>query len=175
MLVQIEIIRPLRISNILENVAQLHHITQTIARRGKPRSAYYYGKGVIPTEIIHKAAAATPVGDCTWLYYGMAYGPAHVRKYKLDIIDAEFKKVAGARRIDPSTLPADEYFWARDRVASAVPELQELSWVNWVPNGAHVAFSPVSPIRGADATRLYDLCRRRHAEQGFDVFPAFSM
>lgn len=151
----------------------MHHITQTIARNSKPRTAYYEGDGLIPDDVIHKAAAATPVGDCTWLYYGMAYGPAHIRQHKLNIIDAEFNKVPGARRIDPATLPKDEYFWTRDRVASAVPEIRELSWVNWVPNGAHVAFSPVSPIRGDDATRLYDLARKRHAEQGIDLFPSF--
>lgn len=169
----IEIIRPLRIGNILENVAQLRHVTQSIAARGKPRTDYYKGEGTIPVDVVHKVAATLPMGDHTWVYYGMSYGPKHIRQYKLDIIDAEFKKVPGARRIDPSTLPPDEYFWARDRIAAGIPELQELRWVNWMPNGAHIAFSPVSPIRGADAKKLYDLAKRRHDEFGIDLFPAF--
>ncbi|KAH9884421.1 hypothetical protein F4778DRAFT_557799 [Xylariomycetidae sp. FL2044] len=170
----IEIIRPLRISNILENVAQLRSVIQTLAVRGKLRSTYYGGEGPIPDDIVHAAAAReTATGDCSWVYYGMSYGPPHIRQYKLSIIDAEFKKVAGARRIDPSTIPADEYFWARDRVAAGIPDIQELRWVNWVPNGAHVAFSPVSPIRGADATRLFRLAKRRHDEFDIDLFPAF--
>lgn len=103
----------------------------------------------------------------------MAYGPAHIRKYKIDIIDAEFHKVPGCRRIDPSTLQPEEYFWARDRVAAGVPDIQELNWVNWVPNGSHIAFSPVSPIRGRDAVALYDLAKKRHDEVGIDLFPAF--
>jgi hypothetical protein len=45
--------------------------------------------------------------------------------------------------------------------------------VNWVPNGAHVAFSPVSPIRGTDAMKLYSLGKRRHDEFGIDFLPAF--
>ncbi|KAI1268377.1 vanillyl alcohol oxidase [Xylariaceae sp. FL1019] len=169
----IEIIRPLRISNILENVAQLRHVVQSIAVIGEPRSTYYTGEGAIPLQVVHEAAANTPVGDHTWVYYGMSYGPSHIRQYKLSIIDAEFKKIAGARRIDASTLPPDEYFWARDRIAAGVPDVQELRWVNWVPNGAHVAFSPVSPIRGVDATRLIELARRRHDEFGIDLLPAF--
>ncbi|KAI1505580.1 hypothetical protein F5X99DRAFT_248887 [Biscogniauxia marginata] len=169
----IEIIRPLRIGNILENVAQLRHVIQTLAVSGKPRTFYYDGDGPIPDDVVHSAAAATPTGDCAWVYYGMSYGPPHIRQYKLSIIDAEFKRVAGARRIDPATLPADEYFWARDRVAAGVPDIQELKWVNWMPNGAHVAFSPVSPIRGADATRLFRLAKQRHDEFGIDLFPAF--
>lgn len=159
---------------ILENTAQLRHITLTMASRGIPRSAFQpEADKPISDEAIHKAAAATPFGDCTWIYYGMAYGPAHIRKHKLDIIAAEFGKIPGSRRIDPATQPPDEYFWVRDRVASGVPDIQELRWVNWVPNGSHIAFSPVSPIRGADATALWDLVRRRHAEEGIDLFPAF--
>lgn len=103
---------------ILENVAQLRHVTQTIAGRGHPRTKYWAGEGLIPPEVIHKAAAESPLGDCTWIYYGMSYGPEPIRRYKLDIVDKEFKKVPGCRRVDPATLPADEYFWARDRVAA---------------------------------------------------------
>ncbi|KAL2272124.1 hypothetical protein FJTKL_08091 [Diaporthe vaccinii] len=169
----IEIIRPLRISMILENVAQLRHVTQTIAGRGHPRTKYWAGEGLIPPEVIHKAASESPLGDCTWIYYGMSYGPEPIRRYKLDIVDREFKKVPGCRRVDPATLPPDEYFWARDRVAAGVPDIQELAWVNWVPNGAHIAFSPIAPIRGADATNLYKLARERHAQFGIDLFPAF--
>lgn len=128
---------------------------------------------MIPDDVVHATAATMPTGDCTWIYYGMAYGPPHIRKHKLAIIDAEFKRVPGARRADPSTLPADEYFWSRDRIAAGVPDLHELRWVNWVPNGAHIAFSPVSPIRGTDAKRLFALAKKRHDEAGFDFFPAF--
>ncbi|XXH01704.1 hypothetical protein Hte_008065 [Hypoxylon texense] len=169
----IEIIRPLRIGNILENVAQLRHVTQSLAVGGQPRTKFYEGNGTIPDDIVHKVAATLPVGDHCWAYYGMSYGPPHIRQYKLDIIDAEFKKVPGARRIDPATLPEDEYFWARDRIAAGIPDIHELRWVNWMPNGAHIAFSPVSPIRGADAKKLYELAKRRHDEFGIDLFPAF--
>ncbi|KAK4655455.1 hypothetical protein QC762_302680 [Podospora pseudocomata] len=168
-----EIIRPLRISTILENVAQLRHVTQTIAAAGLPKSHFFSGSGTIPPEIIHSAAAASPVGDHTWAYYGMSYGPPHIRSYKLAIIDAEFSKIPGCRKIDPSTLPEDEYFWSRDRIASGTPDIHELRWVNWAPNGAHIAFSPVSPIRSADATKLFQLGKRIHEKYGIDFMPAF--
>lgn len=103
---------------ILENVAQLRHVTQTIAGRGHPRTRYWDGEGLIPPEVVHKAAAESPLGDCTWIYYGMSYGPEAIRRYKLDIVDKEFRRVPGCRRVDPATLPAAEYFWARDRVAA---------------------------------------------------------
>jgi hypothetical protein len=170
---KIDIIRPLRIRNILENVAQVRHVIQTIAVLGKPRTDFYKGDGLIPDDVVHATAATMPIGDCTWIYYGMSYGPPEVRQLKLAMIDAEFRRIPGAKRIDPTTLPPDEYFWSRDRIAAGIPDLHELRWTNWVPNGAHAAFSPVSPIRGVDAARLLELARRHHAEAGIDLFPAF--
>ncbi|KAF2263005.1 FAD-linked oxidase-like protein [Lojkania enalia] len=168
-----DIVRPLRIQNILENVAQLRHCLQTLAVRGQPRTKYWDGEGQMPESVVHEHLKNTPVGDFTWAYYGTSYGPEFVRKHKLEIIDREFKRVPGARRIDPSTLPADEYFWSRDRIASGTPDLVELAWVNWMPNGSHIAFSPIAPIRGTDATKLWDLAKKSHKEAGIDLMPAF--
>ncbi|KAI0130442.1 hypothetical protein BJ170DRAFT_314997 [Xylariales sp. AK1849] len=171
----IDIIRPLRIRNVLENVAQVRHVLQSLAIRGEPRTKWYAESGPFPDDILHEAAAALPTGDYTWAYYGMAYGPQDIRERKLSIIDAEFRRVPGARKIDPKTLPDDEYFWSRDKIAAGIPELHELNWCNWVPNGSHVAFSPVSPIRGTDALALLDIARSRHQEFNIDLFPAFLM
>ncbi|KAK7425138.1 hypothetical protein QQX98_000052 [Neonectria punicea] len=137
-----EIVRPLRISNVLENVAQLKHAIQEVAAMGFPRSDYYQGEGTIPMDVVRRELRKLPCGECTWIYYGTAYGPEHIRKSKLAMIDSEFKKVPGARGIDPATIPENSYFWARHRVASGVPDLHELAWLNWLPNGAHVFFSP---------------------------------
>lgn len=169
----IEIIRPLRISNILENVAQLRHGLQTLSLQGHPRTKYFSGSGPMPEDVVREHLRKTATGECAWVYYGMSYGPAHIRRHKLDIVDKEFHRIPGCRRIDPSTLPADEYFWSRDRIASGTPDLEELKWVNWMPNGSHIAFSPVSPIRGKDAENLFELARKRHAEAGIDLMPAF--
>jgi hypothetical protein len=58
-------------------------------------------------------------------------------------------------------------------VASGIPDLHELAWLNWRPNGAHVFFSPVSSITGPDANKLLQIAKRRHEEAGLDLFPAF--
>ncbi|RAO74057.1 uncharacterized protein BHQ10_010069 [Talaromyces amestolkiae] len=170
----VDIIRPLRIGNILENVAQLRHVVQAIAYSGKPRSSYFQGEGQMTDELAREIARKElNYGDFTWLYYGMSYGPKEIRQYKLDIIHKEFSKIPGARRIDPATLPKTDYFWSRDRIAAGIPDLEELRWVNWYPNGGHIAFSPVSPVRGPDATELWRIARSRAAEFGHDIFPAF--
>ncbi|KAF3399468.1 Vanillyl-alcohol oxidase [Talaromyces pinophilus] len=170
----VDIIRPLRIGNILENVAQLRHVVQAIAYSGKPRSSYFQGDGQMTDKLAREIARKElNYGDFTWLYYGMSYGPKEIRQYKLDIIHKEFSKIPGARRIDPATLPKTDYFWSRDRIAAGIPDLEELRWVNWYPNGGHIAFSPVSPVRGPDATELWRIARSRAAEFGHDIFPAF--
>lgn len=169
----IDIIRPLRISNILENVAQLRHGLQTLSVKGHPRTKYYDGEGPMPESVYREHLKKTATGDCAWVYYGMAYGPAHIRSHKLDIIDKEFHRIPGCRKVPPSSLPPDEYFWSRDKVASGTPDLEELKWVNWMPNGSHIAFSPVSPIKGSDAEKLYTLAKKRHQEAGIDLMPAF--
>jgi hypothetical protein len=169
----IDIIRPLRIGNILENVAQLRTAVQALAVTGRPKTDFYKGPGRIPRDVIEAEASKLPIGKCAWVYYGMSYGPKHIRQYKLDIIDAEFKKVPGARRIDPSTIPKDNYFWSRDKIAAGEPDLEELLWCNWVPNGSHIAFSPVSPIRGKDATALCEIANRRQDQHGVEIFQAF--
>ncbi|KAK5459723.1 hypothetical protein LTS15_003852 [Exophiala xenobiotica] len=160
-------------ANILENVAQLKHCIQEVAAMGRPRIPIYEGDGPVPMAVIRQQLARLPTGHCTWFYYGTAYGPAHIRRYKLYIIDKEFMKVPGARRIDPATIPANHYFWARHRVASGVPDLHELAWLNWRLNGAHAFFSPVSSITEPDANKLLQIAKRRHKEAGLDMFPAF--
>ena len=170
---QVEIIRPLRIANILENVAQLKHCVHEVATLGKQRSTYYKGKGPVPMEVIRKELKNLPCGNCTWIYYDTTYGPKQIRQYKLAIIDKEFMKVSGARHVDPATVGKGHYFWSRDSVASGTPKLQELDWLNWLPNGAHVFFSPISPTSGEDSMKLLATAKRRHAEFGINLFPAF--
>lgn len=169
----IEIIRPLRIGNILENVAQLRSAEQTLAVHGWTKADLWTGEGRIPKEVIEAESEKLPTGKCAWVYYGMSYGPKHIRQYKLDIIEKEFLKLSGARKIDPATIDRNNYFWSRDKIAAGEPDLEELIWVNWVKNGAHIAFSPVSPIRGKDAETLIHITRTLQAKFNVEIFPAF--
>jgi len=169
----VEIVRPLRIAMILENVANIRHSLQILALSGKPRTEFHKGDGPFPPEALHEFLKKTPCGDCTWLYWGTTYGPKDIRQYKLDIIHKEFMRIPGARRIDPATLPPEDYFWSRDKIASGEPDLEELAWVNWYPNGGHIAFSPVSPTRGVDAIKMWDMAKKHGDAFGLDLFLDF--
>jgi hypothetical protein len=39
---------------------------------------------------------------------------------------------------------------------------------SWLPNGAHLFFSPIAKISGADATLQYSVTKRRFAQAGLD-------
>lgn len=155
-----------------------------MAVRGLPRSHYYKDENTpVPTSILRKAATATPLGDYTWIYHGMCYGPEHIRRHKLTMIDAEFRKIPGCKRIDPSTLPRDEYAWAQNKPGAGIPQMEQPKWLtHWLPNkntngattaAGHITFAPIIPLRGKDAVALYELAQRRHAEFGIDLFPTF--
>lgn len=44
---------------------------------------------------------------------------------------------------------------------------------NWLPNGAHLFFSPIAKVTGPDATAQYEVTRRRCEEAGFDFIGTF--
>ncbi|KAH7147151.1 vanillyl-alcohol oxidase [Dactylonectria estremocensis] len=168
----IEVVRPLRIRNILENVAQLKHVIQEVALLGKPRTHWYQGKGQIPLKRLREIASTLPCGDCSWVYYGNVYGPKKNRDEKLKMIRDAFETVPGARWIPRDSLPKDHYMFSREKIASGIPEFEELRWLNWHKNGSHVFFSPVSAPRGEDAMKLFNIAKKWHDECDLDSFPA---
>ncbi|KAJ9149489.1 putative Alpha methylacyl-CoA racemase [Pleurostoma richardsiae] len=168
----IEVVRPLRIRNILENVAQLKHVSFELGLLGKPRSHWYQGKGQVPIKRLREIAATLPCGDCSWIYYGSCYGPKELRTSKLKIIREAFESVPGARWIPRESLPKDHYFFSRERIASGEPDFEELRWLNWQNNGSHVFFSPVSAPRGEDAMKLLKITQKWGEECSLETFPA---
>lgn len=70
-------------------------------------------------------------------------------------------------------MPNDHYLHIRRAIAVGIPQLSDLEWVRWVPNGSHLFFSPISPVAGKDARILYDIVKKRHEEFRFDMMPAF--
>ena len=167
----VEIIRPLAQQRVLGNIPQLRHVIQELATTARPRSDFYSGTGPMPREVIREHAAGLPVGDVAWVFYGTQYGdPGSISK-QLDMIKAAFSRIPGSRFFLPSDLPESHYLHSRVSVCSGVSILRELDWLNWVPNAAHLFFSPIVPTRGWDARIVHDIIVRLHAKYGFDLLP----
>jgi hypothetical protein len=46
---------------------------------------------------------------------------------------------------------------------------------SWMPNGAHLFFSPITKISGKDANLQYEITKRRCAEAGLDFIGTFTI
>ena len=166
----VDIIRPLALNKVLGNVPQLRHVIQELAITGQPKSSFYNGKGQIPREAIREAAKKLPIGDVSWVFYGCQYGDRATISAQLELIKEAFLKIPGSKFYLPSDVPQDHYLLSRERVCSGVPVLTELNWLNWVPNGGHLSFSPITPCQGKDARIVHEIITAIHKKYDVDVF-----
>ncbi|KAI2466502.1 vanillyl alcohol oxidase [Annulohypoxylon bovei var. microspora] len=167
----VDLIRPLAQKRILGNIPQLRHVIQELGVTGKRKADFHDGSSPMTREEIQSAASKLPLGDCAWIFYGTQYGPPEAIAAQLKVINGEFGKIPGSRFFLPADLPADHYIHDRVSVCSGVPVLRDLDWLNWVPNGAHLFFSPIAPTRGRDARTIHELIVTLHKRHGFDLFP----
>jgi hypothetical protein len=167
----VEVIKPLAQKRILGNVPQLRHVIQELAVTGKPKTHWYDGPGQMPREVIRQHAAKEPCGDVSWVFYGTQYGDRAGIDSQLGIIRSEFAKVQGSKFYLPQDMPPEHYLHSRVQVCSGVPILRELDWLNWVPNAAHLFFSPILPTRAKDARVVFDIVSRLHRKYEIDLFP----
>ncbi|EJT98909.1 vanillyl-alcohol oxidase [Dacryopinax primogenitus] len=165
------LIRPLAINKVLGNVPQLRHAIQELTITGLSRASIWDQPGSVPPEVVRKEVAKLPCGECSWVFYGTVYGPAAFRAQQLKTIKRQFFQLPGTRLFLPSDVPSTHYLHSRALVCSGQPVLRELNWLAWVPNGAHVAFSPICPTGGEHVKKLYEMCKRRCKEFGLDFFP----
>ncbi|TPX10277.1 uncharacterized protein E0L32_008682 [Thyridium curvatum] len=167
----IDIIRPLAQQGVLGNIPQLRSVIQELNVTGQPKSSFHRGAAPMTREEIRAAARKLPLGECSWVFYGTQYGPPDAVAAQLALIKAAFAAIPGARLFLPQDVPETHYLHSRALVCGGVPVLRELDWLNWVPNGAHLFFSPIAPTRGRDARAVHDIIRALHAKYGFDLFP----
>ena len=89
------------------------------------------------------------------------------------VIKASFSAIPGAKCYFPEDMPENEVLQIRDLTLQGIPSYDELKWVDWLPNGAHLFFSPIAKVTGDDAVAQYELTRRRSEEFGFDFIGDF--
>ena len=127
----------------------------------------------MPRDVIAKHAATLPCGDVSWVFYGCQYGDAAGMASQFKIIKEAFGHIQGSKFFFPNDLPEDHYLHARADVNIGKPVLRELDWLNWVPNAAHLFFSPITPTDGRSAQVVFDICHTLHKKWGFDTLPTF--
>jgi hypothetical protein len=100
-------------------------------------------------------------------------GNEAIRNAQLDAIKKAFFKIPGTKFFLPEDSPDYSYLRSRVNIYCGKPDLRELEWVNWMPNGAHLFFAPISPVTGKDARHQFQLCKNRCDQYGLDFLSTY--
>lgn len=168
----VEIIRPLRLQMILQNVPTLRHALMDAAVLGT-KADYTSTKGPLNDTEIDAIAKRLNLGR--WNFYGALYGPEPTRKALWGIIKDAFSAIKGAKFYFPEDIKEKCVLHTRDKTLQGIPTFDELAWIDWLPNGAHLFFSPISKVSGDDAMLQYSVTKKRAREAGLDFIGTFTV
>lgn len=150
---------PLRINMApLQNIAVVRNILLDAGQTSR-RSDWHQGDDPIPDEVIERMKRELDLGY--WNFYGTCYGPPPVVEEYLGVIRDAFLQIPGARFFTTQTRPLTDddpgahTLHDRHKINTGVPTTAESAILDWVPNGGHLGFSPISAPDGADAYRQF--------------------
>ncbi|KAK4890867.1 hypothetical protein LTR27_010440 [Elasticomyces elasticus] len=166
----LEIIRPLRVGMVLQNVPTMRHILLDAAVMGD-RKSYTNSDKPLTDEKMDAIAAKLNLGR--WNFYGAVYGPKPIRDVMLQVIKGAFLQIEGAKYYEPEDMPDNLVLQTRHDTLQGIPSTTEFKWVDWLPNGAHLFFSPIAKVSGDDGVAQYEVTRRRCEEAGLDFIGTF--
>jgi 4-cresol dehydrogenase (hydroxylating) len=172
----VDIMLPLRINMApLQNVPVLRNIILD-AGVVSERTEWHDGDGPLPPEAIERMKSELGLGY--WNLYGTVYGPPPVVDTYLGMIKDAFLQVPNSRFAttkdrDEATDRGAHVLHDRHRINNGIPSLDEMKLMEFVPNGGHIGFSPVSAPDGADALKQAQMVRRRADEYRKDYAAQF--
>lgn len=162
----IEITRPLRLSNVIQNAATIRSLVLDAAIFAT-RGQYWKGDGPIPDSVAKQIMADQQIG--MWNFCGALYGPAPIRDALWTAIRDSFAGIPGVKFWFPEDRKrSPDILLHRAETMRGVPKLTEFNFLNWAGGGGHIGFSPVSPTTGQDALKQYRMVSGRVREAGFD-------
>ena len=122
----------------------------------------------------HRRKMAEDLNIGMWNFYGALYGPESIMDNNWKVLGRSFSHAfPGARFFFEGDRPNDPAWRYRVKLMSGVPNMTEFSVMNWVGSGAHIDFSPRSPVTGEDSMKQFTLIRDRANEYGFDYIGEF--
>lgn len=160
-----ELLRPLKIDMVIPNAAVTVELLLEAALSGT-RAQYYNGKGPVPDSVRKTIMQDQNIGE--WNFYGALYGPEKIMDNNWKLIEDSFSQIKGARFFFEKDKGHEPSFQYRAKLMQGIPNMTEFSFLNWIPNGAHTGFSPMSPIDGKTALEQYRLIRKKVNDFGFD-------
>ena len=111
-----------------------------------------------------------------WNFYAALYGPKPMMDNTFKVVRDALGAIPGAKFYFDEDRKGDPSWDYRVKLMRGIPNMTEFNMTNWVSGaGAHVDFSPISPTRGDDAMRQYQMIRTRANEYGFDYIGEFAV
>ncbi|ROW11997.1 hypothetical protein VPNG_05262 [Cytospora leucostoma] len=169
----VECIRELRLGAVIQNVPSIRHILLDAAVLGPKKSYKDVDRPLTEDELVE---IQKRLGLGRWNFYGALYGPTIIRNAQWEVIKATFGQIQGSKcfwpeegRLSPGVLDI------RAKTLQGIPTHDELKWVDWVPNGAHLFFSPIAEVAGEAANLQYSITKKRVIEAGFDFICTFTI
>ncbi|KUI60993.1 Vanillyl-alcohol oxidase [Cytospora mali] len=169
----VECIRKLRLGMVIMNVPSIRHILLDAAVLGPKKSFKDVDRPLTEEELVQ---IQKQLGLGRWNFYGALYGPEVMRNAQWEVIKATFGQIKGSKyfwpeegKVSPGVLDI------RDKTLQGIPTIDELKWVDWLPNGSHLFFSPIAEVAGDAANLQYAITKKRVLEAGFDFIGTFTV
>jgi 4-cresol dehydrogenase (hydroxylating) len=172
-------LRPFKLDGTIPGTASTADVTG-IASFIAPRSHWEAELGFGPGDRLpadFTARLMEQFGLGRWNMQFPLYGSRGVLAARIDAVRAAFEAAVPGARISiteyEGETPASEVAEPH-RTRGGIPGMYvERMPYWWGGGGGHIAVTPVSPITGADATRLNEIVRRRFDEADADWFSVF--
>jgi 4-cresol dehydrogenase (hydroxylating) len=161
----VELMRPLKINQVIQNTASIRSLLLEAAVTATKKQ-YFDGEGPTPEDVQQQIMADQDIG--MWNFYGAQYGPPAIMDAYWSEIRESFGSIPGAKFYFAQDRPPGSVLEHRAKTMGGIPALNDLKILNWVDNGGHINFSPISPAAGKDAVRQYRMVSERCREYGQD-------
>lgn len=164
-----EILRPLKVNMVIPNSVVVAHVLYEVAVQ-RTRSQCHAGTEPIPKDALRTLAKELDLG--WWNAYGALYGiPEGVEK-TWEIVEASFRRIPGVKFYFKDDRAGDPGWGYREKLMRGVPNMTELGIVNWA-GGGYTTVTPMAPISGDDAVKLYRMMHEITHAHGFDYIGEF--
>lgn len=168
----VNISHALKSEHIMPAVMRLDGLTKEAGFIG-PKSFFHPGKGLLPDSVRERIKRDYDIG--AWNLYTVFYGPEQATEVNWRLIKERFSDIRGVRFTTAEASPNDVSLAYTAKLMRGIPNMTEFTLLNWVPNGAHVSFAPVSPVNGDDALAQYHMAKRLMERHGFNDRSTFAV
>lgn len=167
----VDILRPLRIAQIIPNAVVIANILWEAGSAHLRRRDYIAEPGHTPDPILEKMQKDSGMG--AWNLYAALYGTQEQIDVNWKIVTDAFRKHGKGRIVTQEEAGDKQPFKYRAELMSGVPNLQEFGLYNWRGGGGSMWFAPVSEARGSECKKQALLAKRILHKYGLDYVAEF--